>query len=623
MNFVHKVAAASSALMLITIGLLTTTQYISVKTSLSTTIEESIIDIVNGVKNTVATELEGKKILANYATTLAEQNPTIENITKIITQPDIKKAFLLAGGGYEIDSPYFKNDSNWNPGADWDPRVRPWYKDAKSKGKLFITEPYTDSGSDEILISVITPLTQGNSFIGSMFFDLSLSGLSDLVNSVKLFEAGYLFIVTEEGTVIAHPESKFNGKKMNSFLPSSSINTQVMSKIELEGEEFNLSFVKIPSQNWYIGVLLDEKIAYQSVYSMRNNVFIYSIVALVISILTLLFLMKKLLLPLDGLNEVIKDVASGNGDLTKRLETETDKEFAELATNFNTFSENLRNQVKQLKAFGVDILQGTVITAEGASESSEAMGSQLQELEMLSTAMNEMATTASDVANNAKNAASATQEAEESTIIGTKIVEKTTSSIEALSNRIEQTVNDIGILEEATGSIETVLQVINDIADQTNLLALNAAIEAARAGEQGRGFAVVADEVRTLASRTQESTTEIRTMIDKLQSGASAVSIAMNASKKAANGTVQQAEKAGEALNQIYGAIKRINDMNIQIASAAHEQSIVAEEINTNTLKIKDLSVQVSDAAQRTNEAIQLQITSVRDQNEILEKFKV
>ncbi|HBY84761.1 MAG TPA: chemotaxis protein, partial [Colwellia sp.] len=149
------------------------------------------------------------------------------------------------------------------------------------------------------------------------------------------------------------------------------------------------------------------------------------------------------------LNEVIKDVASGNGDLTKRLDTKTDAEFAELAYGFNTFSENLRNQVKQLKAYGVDILQGTEITAEGASESNEAMGTQLQELEMLATAMNEMSSTASDVAGNAKNAASAAQEAEDSTIVGTEVVDKTTSSIDVLSNRIEQAVNDVGILEEA------------------------------------------------------------------------------------------------------------------------------------------------------------------------------
>lgn len=623
MKFVHKIAAASSALLLITVGLLNTTQYLNVKSELHKTIEESITDIVQGVENTVASELAGKKAIASYATTIIQDNPSNDYITDIITQPDIKSAFLLIGGGFEEDKPYFKNDPNWDPGANWDARVRPWYIDAKAKGDIIITDPYADSATGEILISIATPIMQNDAFIGSIFFDLSLSSLSDLVNSVKMFNAGYLFIVTEQGTVIAHPESKYNGKEMSSFLPNSKITTNGMSEVTLNDKNYNLRFNKVPSQDWYIGVLLDEKMAYQSIYDMKQNAIVYSVIALIISILVLLVLMKKLLTPLDALNDAIKDVASGNGDLTKRLNTKTDKEFAELATDFNTFTGNLQNQVKQLKSYGVQIIKGSELMDKGAAESAEAMTTQLQEIELVATAMNEMATTASDVATNAQNAAAAAQEAEDATTIGSEVVDSTTSSIDVLSSKIEQAVNDVGLLEDATSNIETVLQVINDIADQTNLLALNAAIEAARAGEQGRGFAVVADEVRTLALRTQESTTEIRTMIDKLQAGATTVSQAMNSSQEAAHSTVEQAQKTGEALNQIYDAIKRINDMNIQIASAAEEQSIVAEEINSNTVKIKDLSVQVSDATQHAREATEEQSQSVRDQNVILDKFKV
>lgn len=623
MKFVHKIAAASSALLIITISLLNTTQYLNVKSELKTTIEESIVDIVHGVKNTIASELAGKKALANYATSLAEQNPTRENITNVIRVPDIKDEFLLIGGGYESDGSNFKSNPNWDPGEGWDPRVRPWYINAKKENALIITEPYADSATGEILISIATPINQGNNFVGSIFFDLSLSGLSNLVNSVKLFDAGYLFIVSEKNVVIAHPKAEYNGKKMNVFLPNSTINTNVTEKVELDEIEFELSFVKVPNQNWYIGVLLNEKVAYQSVYSMRNNAIFYGLVALIISIVTLLLLTKKLLLPLDDLNDAIKDVASGNGDLTKRLSTKTDKEFAALASGFNTFTGNLQEQVKQLKSSGADILQGTEITEKGASESDAAMLTQMKEIELLATAMHEMATTASDVAANAQNAASAAQDAEDSTQTGSDIVNKTTLAINSLSDKIEQAVKDVVILEEAAHSIETILQVINDIADQTNLLALNAAIEAARAGEQGRGFAVVADEVRTLASRTQESTTEIRVMIDKLQQGATTVSQAMKSSQNAASGTVEQAGQTGEALQNIYEAIKRINDMSIQIASAAEQQSAVAEEINANTVRIKDLSISVSEHTHRTNDAIQMQTVSVREQADILDKFKV
>ncbi len=237
--------------------------------------------------------------------------------------------------------------------------------------------------------------------------------------------------------------------------------------------------------------------------------------------------------------------------------------------------------------------------------------------------MNQMTVTASEVANNAQSAAEATKEADNATQTGVQIVEQTTSLIDTLSTRIEHAVGNVEILENATHNIETILQVINEIAEQTNLLALNAAIEAARAGEQGRGFAVVADEVRTLASRTQNSTTEIRAMIDQLQSGVKTVVEAMKVSQGAAQETVEQAKSTQQALDRICAAINLINDMNTQIASAAEEQSSVSEEINENTVRIRDISVNVSNYAHQTSESIELQANSIQEQKQILDRFKV
>ncbi len=334
-------------------------------------------------------------------------------------------------------------------------------------------------------------------------------------------------------------------------------------------------------------------------------------------------LIKVLMRPLGVLNEAIQDVASGQGDLTKRLDTNTDQEFAQLASGFNTFTETLQKQITQSKAIGEEIMRGTELTVQGAHESAEAMRTQLQELEQLATAMHEMAVTSTEVANNAQGAAAAAKEADEATQDGSSVVSETTLSIDNLSARIDQAVEEVKGLESATANIETILKVINDIADQTNLLALNAAIEAARAGESGRGFAVVADEVRTLAQRTQQSTTEIRSMIEQLQAGASSVSSAMNESKTTAVDAVNKAKTANSALNRIRDAIQVISDMNIQIASAAEEQSLVAEEINTNTVKIKDLSTQVAQSAEEANIAMQVQTENVREQDALLNKFIV
>ncbi|GHW05158.1 methyl-accepting chemotaxis protein [Vibrio cholerae] len=621
MKFSHKIVAASSVLLLTTVALLSGSQYFKVRDEIRSMVSDSVDEIVDGVSKTTAAILNGRTRLAQYTTDLIESNPEPENIRTIITQPIVKSTFLLVGLGLEKDGSNINNDPSWNPGPTWDPRVRPWYKDAKNAGKLVITAPYADSASGEILVSIAAPVKdRSGQFLGSIFYDVSLAELAGIVNKVRLFDAGYVFIVSEDGTTIAHPKKEFNGKPMTEFLGESKINADTHQVI-INGKPYAVSFSNVEGKNWYVGVVIDEEIAYAALSELRRSTLIFTAIALVISVFVLLFIVSVLMKPLDTLNDAIQNVASGEGDLTQRLSTNTDEEFAKLAIGFNTFTETLQKQLIQSKAIGAEILRGSESTSMTLQQSAEAMRSQLHELEQLATAMHEMATTSSDVANNAQGAASAAKVADDAAAAGTDVVTKTTKAIDTLSATIDAAVDDVKVLESATANIETVLKVINDIADQTNLLALNAAIEAARAGESGRGFAVVADEVRTLAQRTQQSTTEIRNMIEKLQSGANAV--AMSHSKDTATSAVNQAQGANEALEKIRLAIQQISDMNIQIASAAEEQSLVAEEINNNTVKIKDLSDQVAESADEANMSMQIQTENIREQDAILNKFKV
>ncbi|MEZ8104892.1 chemotaxis protein [Vibrionales bacterium C3R12] len=622
MKFSHKIVAASSILLLVTVSLLTAKQYFTMQSEVQSQVNESVIEIIDGVKNTVASEINNRKAIAAYSTSMLEVDLSPQHISDVITRPVVKDTFLLVGLGFENDGSNINNDPSWNPGSSWDPRSRPWYKAAQQANKLIITAPYADSATNEILVSIATPVRENGNFIGSIFYDVSLAGLAEIVNKVTLFDAGYLFLVSENGTTIAHPESSMNGKPMSEYLPNVSIK-ESPQYVDLDGKTFAVDFSKVPGEDWYVGAILDEGIAFQAVYDLRDSSILYTLIALVLSIAILLILIKSLMKPLEVLNDAIQDVASGQGDLTKRLDTNTDQEFSQLAQGFNTFTETLQMQITQSKTIGKEIMSNTEMTASGAEQSVSAMQNQLQELEQLATAMHEMATTSSDVANNAQGAAAAAKDADEATIEGNTIVGDTTVAIDNLSARIDEAVSEVQVLESATDNIETILKVINDIADQTNLLALNAAIEAARAGESGRGFAVVADEVRTLAQRTQQSTTEIRSMIEQLQAGASSVSNAMNQSKNTAIEAVEKAQQANGSLERIRGAIEQISDMNIQIASAAEEQSLVAEEINNNTVKIKDLSTLVADAAEGANAAMQVQISNVRQQDELLNKFIV
>ncbi|HCM1312864.1 TPA: methyl-accepting chemotaxis protein [Vibrio parahaemolyticus] len=623
MKFRHKVVTASSILLLITVSLLSTQQVMTIRSQTQEHINSSVKEILTSVSNTVQSEMNAKKDLARSITEIIELSPNDRTYVKdILEKPTPKSSFLAIGFGYESNGFVIENDDGWDAGPDYDPRQRPWFIAAKNKGDLVVTDPYVDASSKNVIISVGTPVKQNGRFLAGMFYDLELTTLSDLVNQVNLFDTGYLFLVTDDGTTIAHPQSKYNGEKLNSYLPQVDLN-KATQHIEVDNNPYMVSLTHIPSENWYVGAIIDETAAYSVVGELRNSAIIYSIIAVLASVIALTLLIRTLMRPLDTLNTAIKDVASGKGDLTQRLETDTDQEFSELAKNFNTFMENLQQQIIESKSISDQILTGTQITAEGARDSAGAIQTQLQELEQLATAMHEMSVTATEVANNAQGAASAAKEADQATIEGSSVVSESTQTINMLSDSIDLAVEEVQVLESATANIETILKVINDIADQTNLLALNAAIEAARAGESGRGFAVVADEVRTLAQRTQESTTEIRSMIEQLQSGASSVASAMHQSKGSAVEAVEKADLANDALQRIRDAIQRISDMNLQIASAAEEQSLVAEEINNNTVNIKDLSTQVADSANRTNEAMQSQHDNVRKQDEILNRFTV
>ncbi|MDA0146982.1 methyl-accepting chemotaxis protein [Vibrio sp. LaRot3] len=623
MKFSQKIVAASSALLLVTVVLLSVQQLMLVKQEVEKLVDTSLTEIEQGVSGAVSAEMNSKRDLAKSTTEIIQLSPFDGSyVADILETPTVKQGFLAVGFGYESDGSVIENDDGWEADSSYDPRKRPWYIDAKAKGRVVVTDPYVDVSTKKVIISIGTPVKDNGTFVAGMFYDLELTGLAYLVNQTNLLDAGYLFIVTQDGTTIAHPDSNNNGEKLSSYLPEIEIK-EGKQRFEKDGTPYLVRFTEVGSEGWYVGSIVDESIAFETISEMRSSSIIYIIIALVLSVIGLSFLIKFLMKPLGELNAAIQDVASGQGDLTKRLDTNTDAEFAELARGFNTFTENLQQQIIQSKAIGAEILSGTEMAVSSAQQSSTAVHSQLEELEQLATAMNEMSVTATEVANNAQGAAEAVKEADQATIEGSDVVSDTTDAINQLSMRVDQAVEEVVGLESATSNIETILKVINDIADQTNLLALNAAIEAARAGDSGRGFAVVADEVRTLAQRTQESTTEIRNMIEQLQVGASSVSNAMNESKSTADIAVERAQQADASLQVIRTIIQRITDMNLQIASAAEEQSLVSEEINSNTVRIKDLSTQVSESANKSNVAMQQQTENVRKQDELLNKFIV
>jgi len=309
-----------------------------------------------------------------------------------------------------------------------------------------------------------------------------------------------------------------------------------------------------------------------------------------------------ILRPVQALATTMTRAANEN-DLSLRIEVNSNDEIGETGIAFNAMLEKFQAIVGQVNGSATQMSaaaeQLSVITQETASEILE----QTSQTDQVATAINEMSATVQEVARNASEAASAANETTQQAGVGRQVVNAAIDSMDKLAGEIEQASSVIAKLEEDGVKIGAVLDVIRGIAEQTNLLALNAAIEAARAGEQGRGFAVVADEVRTLASRTQESTQEIQQMIESLQSGTVAAVAAMESSRNQAQISVEKISSAGDSLSTIVSSIGRINDMNTQISSAAEEQTIVAEEINNNVVKISSIAESSSSNAAQTQGA--------------------
>jgi len=347
------------------------------------------------------------------------------------------------------------------------------------------------------------------------------------------------------------------------------------------------------------------------------------IVGLILGVLIAWGIMKMILTPLQAALDAMSDIVNGEGDLTRRLDDSSRDEVGKLANGFNLFASMVHDIIKEIMGHTERLTQSvdrlTVIT----EETSQGADRQQHQTDDVVAAVNELAATGQDVARNTSEAAEAAQNAENASSEGRIVVGKTIDAIDGLAGEVERAGEVINRLEADSEAIGGVLDVIRGIAEQTNLLALNAAIEAARAGEQGRGFAVVADEVRTLASRTQESTSEIQTMIERLQTGSQEAVKVMNKSKKDADVTVEQAVQAGSSLQAISEAVTVINQMNVQIATAAEEQNAVAENINQSVVNISNITEQTAAGAQQTASASNELNELAGHLSRIVKQFKV
>ncbi|MGR5237645.1 methyl-accepting chemotaxis protein [Vibrio alfacsensis] len=494
--------------------------------------------------------------------------------------------------------------------ADYDPRTRPWYKDASAAGKQIITQAYQDAITNALLVTIAEPITQSGRLVGVVGADVLID---QLINDVISLDAGdnahAMLIDMSDGTFLAHPNKSLTLKPISSLSDTFSkqaieraANNGIVETAIVKGEEKLYYFSNVPGTNWMFAIEMDRATEEASHATLLREMIITALLITIVVIVAVSWLVGFLFRDLGRVSQALEEIASGEGDLTQRLEPRSDDEVGKLAENFNRFVGNMHTMVIKLSHVSAALAEQANTTAQQAEERSQRISYQQDEINMVATAVNEMAAATQEIAGNADNTAQNSGEAVQACVHGSAQVTQTQGSIQNLAHEVQVATNVIQELEAHGNSINAILSTIQGIAEQTNLLALNAAIEAARAGEQGRGFAVVADEVRVLSQRTHASTKEIQETIEMLQSTtAKAVGI-MDDGRRLADTSVDDANSAAVSLTQIHTAVERISDMATQIASAAEEQASVTTEITRNTEGLRDVSNELSFEAQQAAE---------------------
>jgi len=453
------------------------------------------------------------------------------------------------------------------------------------------------------------------------------------ISKLRYDSSNYFWLNDYQAKMIMHPiKPALDGKDLSGFTDPNGkkIFSEMVQLVKNNGEGFvpyqwpkpgadkpvdKISFVK-GFKPWQLiigsGVYIDDVNA--AFNKIAFTIAIVTLLILIPLVVIAALIARSISSPINATTKAMNNISEGEGDLTQRLRVEGNDEVASMALAFNTFIEKIQTSIIDVSQANSELTESSQQLDQFALSGKQHMEQQSQETYQVATAVTEMSSTVQEIARSAEQAADAVKGANDQAIAGLDVMGKTTRGITELAHEVEAAAEVINQLEVESQSIGTVLDVIRGIAEQTNLLALNAAIEAARAGEQGRGFAVVADEVRTLASRTQKSTEEINEMIGRLQKGTSDAVRVMNEGSEKASSTVELAGTSANALEKIVDAVSTISEMNIQIATAAEEQSSVAQEIDESIVRISKLSEESSENSNRVSD-------STRDLNDLGNKL--
>ncbi|WP_122746769.1 methyl-accepting chemotaxis protein [Pseudomonas atacamensis] len=550
----------------------------------------------------IQTWLSGRILLIENAAQNIAINPEPATVASLLEQKSLTSTFMATYLGDATGHFTIRPDVKMPDG--FDPRVRPWYKGAESSSTSTLTEPYIDAATGQLIISIATASKKAGQSVGVVGGDLSLQSLVDTLAARDFDGMGYVFLVSADGKILVHPDKALVMKSLKEAYPQDTPRiSSDFSEVSVDGKTRIVTFAPIkglPSVNWYIGLSIDKDQAYSMLSEFRTSAVIATFIAVAIIIALLGMLIRLLIQPLHVMTRAMEDIADGEGDLTKRLNIVNNDEFGILGTAFNRFVERIHGSIREVSSATGQVNEVALRVVAASNSSMYNSDQQASRTSSVAAAINQLGAAAQEIARNAAQASNQASDARGLAEDGQQVVERSIKAMNQLSSMLSASSTNIESLNSKTVNIGQILEVITSISQQTNLLALNAAIEAARAGEAGRGFAVVADEVRNLAHRTQESAQQVQTMIEELQVGARESVSTMSDSQRHSQDSVEIANLAGERLNSVTLRIGEIDGMNQSVATATEEQTAVVESINVDITEINTLNQEGVENLQAT-----------------------